>query len=135
MTTLPKDAIECISILQRKTGAHAVDCVINESVVFAIPSGQMGLAIGKGGENVRKLSQLFKKKVEIVEYSDDFNSFAKNLASPATPKKIELKDGVLYIEAEGKSKYLLKGDKGKLLKRMKLFLERHYGSITKVEVI
>ncbi len=131
---LSKEAIKCIGLLQKTTGAHAVDCVVDDYVTFAVPSDQMGMAIGKGGENVRKLSRLLKKRVDFVEYSDTFEKFALNLASPAEPEGVEMRDGVLVVHAKSRARYLLKSDKGKLLKRMKTFLARHYGDIEKVEI-
>lgn len=123
-----------MSLFQSVTKAHAVDCVIDETVTFIVSPGQMGLAIGKSGEHIKKVSQMLKKPVDLAEYADTFEKFAFKLALPAIPKEIQKKDGKIIVYTDSRNRYLLKGNNGKILKRMKMFLERHYGPITKVEV-
>jgi len=134
MPKLSMEEVKCIGLFQNVTHAHAVDCVVGERVTFVVSPGQMGLAIGKSGENIRKMSRLLKKPVDVVEYADGFEEFAMKLALPAVPKSFEKKDNRLQVHADSRARYLLKRENGKILKRLKLFLERHHGEITKVEV-
>jgi len=134
MPKISTEELKCMGLLQSVTRASAIDCVVDEKVTFIVQPGQMGLAIGRGGENIRKMEHLLKKQVDVAEYADNFKDFAMNLAVPAEPKSISKDNGRLVIIADSRSRYLLKSDNGKILKRMKLFLERHYGEITKVEV-
>lgn len=84
--------IEELRILTRST---AVDCVIDEKfdrVIYVIRPGDMGLAIGKRGENIRTLQKVLGKKVEMVEYSDDLRPFIRNIFKPAEIADIRVRE-------------------------------------------
>jgi N utilization substance protein A len=75
--------IEELRILTRST---AVDCVVDEKfdrIIYVIKPGDMGLAIGKKGEHIKKLQKVLGKKIEMVEYSEDLGTFVANLFRPA----------------------------------------------------
>ena len=61
--------IEEILILTKST---AIDCLIDhlfDRIIYVIKQGDMGLAIGKSGDNIKKMSLVLGKRIEIVEYS------------------------------------------------------------------
>lgn len=75
--------IEELRILTRAT---ALDCIIDERfdrVVYLIKEGNMGLAIGRKGSNIKKMQRVLGKRVEMVEYSPEIEKFAKNVFKPA----------------------------------------------------
>ncbi|MCQ8893134.1 MAG: NusA-like transcription termination signal-binding factor [Methanolinea sp.] len=75
--------IEELRILTRAT---AIDCIIDERferVIYVIKQGDMGFAIGKKGENIRRLQNVIGKKVEMVEYSPDIREFITHMFKPA----------------------------------------------------
>lgn len=54
--------IEELRILTKST---ALDCVIDERfsrIIYVIRPGDMGLAIGKKGENIRRMQKLYSAK-------------------------------------------------------------------------
>ncbi|MDD1679195.1 MAG: NusA-like transcription termination signal-binding factor [Methanomicrobiales archaeon] len=84
--------IEELRILTRAT---AVDCVIDEKfdrIIYLIHPGDMGLAIGKGGENSKKLQKALGKKIEMVEYADDLRTFIENVFKPAEISNIGVRE-------------------------------------------
>jgi N utilization substance protein A len=81
--------IEELRILTKST---ALDCVIDERfdrVIYVIKKGDMGLAIGKKGENIRRMQSVLGKRIEMVEYSEDFPELVTNIFKPAEVVKIE----------------------------------------------
>jgi len=81
--------IEELRILTRST---ALDCVIDDRfdrVIYVIRQGDMGLAIGKKGENIRRLQNVLGKRIEMVEYADDPDAFIANIFKPAEVTGIE----------------------------------------------
>jgi transcription termination/antitermination protein NusA len=81
--------IEELRILTKST---ALDCVIDERfdrVIYVIKKGDMGLAIGKKGENIRRMQNVLGKRIEMVEYSEDFPELVTNIFKPAEIVKIE----------------------------------------------
>jgi N utilization substance protein A len=75
--------IEELRILTRAT---ALDCIIDERfdrIVYIIKEGDMGLAIGRKGSNIRKMQRVLGRRTEMVEYSPDIETFARNVFKPA----------------------------------------------------
>jgi N utilization substance protein A len=80
-----------IEELRILTKATALDCVIDERferVIYVIKRGDMGLAIGKKGENIRRLQNVLGKKVEMVEYAEEPQEFIKNIFKPAEVTRV-----------------------------------------------
>ena len=98
--------IEELRILTRAT---ALDCIIDERfdrIVYLIKEGDMGLAIGRKGSNIRKMQRVLGKRVEMVEYSPELEKFTKNVFKPAEVTGVERRD-------DGKiTVYVSKGDLG-----------------------
>jgi transcription termination/antitermination protein NusA len=81
--------IEELRILTKST---ALDCVIDERfdrVIYVVKRGDMGLAIGKKGENIRRMQNVLGKRIEMVEYSEDFPELVTNIFKPAEIARIE----------------------------------------------
>ncbi len=98
--------IEELRILTRAT---ALDCIIDERfdrIVYLIKEGDMGIAIGRKGNNIRKMQRGLGKRVEMVEYSPEIERFTKNVFKPAEVTGVERRD-------DGKiTVYVSKGDLG-----------------------
>ena len=75
-----------IEELRILTKATALDCVIDdrfERVIYVIRQGDMGLAIGKKGENIKRLQNVLGKRIEMVEYAETADEFIMNIFKPA----------------------------------------------------
>jgi len=91
------DIIKFMSIFTNITHTSLRDCVdSNNKMVFIVEENQAGKAIGKGGINVKKLEQKFKKKIKIVEHSKDPIQFIKNLVYPNKVKEITCDEDEVY---------------------------------------
>jgi N utilization substance protein A len=52
-----------ISLFEKMTGANVIDSTSDdEKIVFVVKEGDIGAAIGKGGENVKNATDKFGKK-------------------------------------------------------------------------
>jgi len=81
-----------IEELRILTKATALDCVIDdrfERVIYVIRQGDMGLAIGKKGDNIRRLQNVLGKRIEMVEYAETPEAFVTNIFKPAEVAGIE----------------------------------------------
>ncbi|TRM82665.1 NusA-like transcription termination signal-binding factor, partial [Sulfolobus sp. A20-N-F6] len=90
---LTPEEIRYISLFQDVTKAVVRDCIIdneNNRIIFLVEGKDMGMAIGKGGVNVKKLRKIIGKDIEIVAYSDNLEELVKNLMSPARVKSIKI---------------------------------------------
>ena len=85
--------IRFIALFENMTGAMVKDCIIddeNSKVTFVVKNGNMGLAIGKGGNTVSKVKRAVGRGVEIIELSDDSDEFIRNLLSPAELESVKI---------------------------------------------
>ena len=81
--------IEELRILTKST---ALDCIIDDRfdrIIYIVKQGDMGLAIGKKGENIKRLQNVLGKRVEMVEYSEDRDEFVTNIFKPAEVDRVE----------------------------------------------
>ena len=131
--TISEDDMRLIAQFENLTGAGARDCVVDEKfgrILFVINPGEMGLAVGKKGASVKKASDAFGKKVEVVEYNPDKVQFLRNCFLPVqiqtvTFEQNEEGDEIAYIEVQAEDRGLAIGKEGKnIIKAKKLALRQ-----------
>jgi N utilization substance protein A len=122
--------IEELRILTKST---AIDCLMDERfdrIIYVIRPGDMGLAIGKKGENIRRLSKVLGKKIEMVEFSENPEEFIANIFRPALLSAVENnKEGRVDIVIQRRSDLgIAIGRGGANVEKARLLLRRFFGS-------
>ncbi len=104
---LDMETIRYINLFESITGVMVRDCIINDDknrVTFIVNEGQIGIAIGKNGSNVKKVQQALNKQIELLEFSRDPVKFISNIFRPVKVKEVEIKEEnnkkVAYISLE-----------------------------------
>ncbi|MCD6503973.1 NusA-like transcription termination signal-binding factor [Candidatus Bathyarchaeota archaeon] len=131
-----------IALFESITGATVRDCIIDEEqnrIIFVVKEGEMGMAIGKRGKNMRILEKMTGKKYEIIEHSDRPVQFIKNALKPARVKEVrimERPDGKTFavISVDPKDKGVAIGKNGRNAERVR-FLAKRYFQIDNVSII
>lgn len=126
--------IRYIALFESMTGAMVKDCIIDDElskVTFVVKNGDMGLAIGKGGNTVTKVKRAVDKGVEIIEYNEDPVQFIKNILSPAELKSIrviqkENQGKIAIVTADSSNKRIAIGKNGVNIERAKLLAKRQH---------
>jgi len=91
--------INYINLFNSITGVTAKDCFFeDEKLVFLVKEGDMGKALGKAGIKVKKLKNMIKKEIKVIEYSEDIVKFVRNLIYPNEVQKIYKEDSIVFIE-------------------------------------
>ena len=110
---LSLEDIGLISLFEKITKANVKDCIVDDKksrIVFVVNEGQAGMAIGKGGANIKRLELLLKKKVEVLEFSEDPIKFVSNIFRP-----VKISNGYVSEKSTGtKSLYISVGKGGNL---------------------
>ena len=131
---LTTDQMRLISLFQNVTKTTARDCLDDEKqdkIIFVVSEGKMGLAIGKGGSNIKSLQNILKRNVELIEYFSDPIKFLKNILNPKFVNEIKLdvrSDGssqATVIVDHGK-KGLVVGREGRNAEKARLFAKRYF---------
>ena len=109
-----------------------------DKIIFVVNEGKMGLAIGKGGSNIKSLQNILKRRVELIEYSDDPIKFLKNILNSKLINEVKLdtkQDGssqATVIVDQG-NKGLVVGREGRNAERARLFAKRYF-DISSVQI-
>lgn len=128
---LGTEEIKYINLFENMTGASVKDCILEEKVFFVVKQGQMGLAIGRKGANIQRLTETIGKPIEIIEYSDDPETFVRNILRPASIRNVTITTRpdnkvVATLDVLRRDKGLVIGPKGRTIERAKTLMERHH---------
>ncbi|MBU5537017.1 MAG: NusA-like transcription termination signal-binding factor [Candidatus Aenigmatarchaeota archaeon] len=128
---LDTETIRLMTLFENLTGTNVRDCLIdNESniVYFVIEKGEIGKAIGKNGNVIRKIENLIKKNIKVFEFSEDAENFVKNLIPQINFAKLKTENGRLVIDiwVNKKDRPTIIGRNGKSLKIYKELLLRNH---------
>lgn len=120
--------MQTIALFEQLTGAHVKDCVPNdEQVIFIVHEGEIGKAIGKGGQHVRNLENKLKKRIKIVEYHTDVMQFVKNVVAPLELKEVKMEDSTVFLSAKDlKTRGLLIGRGASNLRLFEAIVQRYF---------
>ena len=127
---LSTDDIRFINVFESYTGAKVRDCITDmDKIIVVVEKGQMGLAIGRGGSNIKRLRRMLRKEVEVVEHSSDLKEFIENVLRPICVRgvKITERNGkkCVYVAVPSKEKGIAIGKNGQRIKKLKLLLKRN----------
>ncbi len=122
---------------EKITHATLKDCIVEaEKIMFVVNIGQMRKALGKNAENVKKLSERFKKKIKIVEYSEDMLQLIQNFIRPLKVDNIYQQEGIVVLEsADTKTKGLLIGRAAQNLRRLEDYIRRYFSELKEIKVV
>ncbi len=131
-----------IALFESMTGAMVKDCIIDDElnrIIFIVKKGEVGMAIGKRGKNIRLLEKMTGKRHEIIEHSDNPAQFIKNALKPARVKEIritERPDGktIAVVAVNPKDKGVAIGKNGRNAERIR-FLAKRYFQIQHVSIM
>lgn len=126
--------IRFISLFENITGAVARDCIVDdesERIIFIVKPGNIGLAIGKGGINIKRVREFLNKDIDVVEYASTEERFIQNTLSPAKIKSVaiqEKRDGrrIALVSVDNKDRGIAIGKNGRNVARARLLAKRHY---------
>jgi transcription termination/antitermination protein NusA len=131
---LTTEGIRYIALFESLTRAVARDCYIddeNDRVIFVVKKGDMGLAIGKNGNNINRVKRSIGKHIEIVEFSGDVDEFIANALQPVSVKKVQVvtkeSKKLAYVEVTSKDRGIAIGKNGRNINKAKVLAQRHYG--------
>jgi N utilization substance protein A len=139
---LGSEELGLMSLFQNLSGATARDCVIDqkvERIIFIISKGEMGLAIGKSGETIKKAQKAMGKQIELVEWADEPKQFVMNCLNPQLISEIRMSeraDGAktATVVVDEKKKGAILGKGGRNAEKARLLAKRYF-SIETIHIV
>jgi N utilization substance protein A len=130
--TLSDAARGFIALFEDETGVAARDCIVDDGhdrVVFLVPPGQMGQAIGPRGRHVKRVEERINRSVELVEDADTPGAFVANALAPAAVYNVTISENettVAYAEVDRADRGVAIGTGGKNITLARLLARRHH---------
>ena len=135
--TLDMRFIRYANIFSKVTRIKTNHCFeYNNAIVFAVPRKLVTRAIGPNNQNLRRLSEIIRKKIKIVAIPngrEDIENFVSVITYPVKFKAIEIKEDLAIINASNQSKASLIGRNKVRLNEMQNVLGQYFG-ISKVMI-
>ena len=111
------ETIKIINLFEALTGAEIKNFFIDkETYIFVIDEKKVPLVLGQNKKKIKKLSELFRKKIRIIGVSKDINKTIKNLIYPIKPLEVEEDGKKVIIKVAKHDKPLVIGREKKNLK-------------------
>ena len=120
--------IRVMSFFESATGAKLRDCFVGQNglLVFVVEPAQYGLAVGRNGSKVKHIENALKRRVKVVEFSDDIPSFVDGIIRPLKANEVVFVDGVVTLKAGPESRGYLIGRGGSNLRQIEAVLKRYF---------
>jgi N utilization substance protein A len=123
--------IEELRILTKST---AIDCIIDDRfdrLIYIITPGDMGIAIGKNGDNIRKMQKVLGKRIEMVEYAEEPADFIRNIFKPAEVTAVTFSDnaqGEMKVSVRSRGEVgIAIGKGGCTIEKARIIIRRFFG--------
>ncbi len=117
-----------ITLFEKLTKTESLDFLENKGqLIFFVKENNAKKAAGKLGSNLKRLSNLLKKKIKILELSEDPKKFVEGLIFPLEPSLIELKEGKIILSfrtTEERARII--GRNGSNLEFLSKLVENHH---------
>ena len=136
MNIIDMKLMRYINLLDRISRVKTRKCfVYNNIIVFAVPREMMSQAIGPGASNIMRIQEQLGKRVKIVlepRGIEDAQNFVREIVSPVRFKSLELKEGMLVLNAGMTSKAALIGRNKKRLEELSEIIMNNFGLNLKI---
>jgi transcription antitermination factor NusA-like protein len=106
--TIDMQGMRYLNLFEKITGVRTrYFFKYNETLMFCVPRHALAKALGKNRENLKRMSDVLKKRVRIVVKPDrlnDIKNFFSTIVSPLQFKNIEVKENEIILNSGGMNK-------------------------------
>ncbi len=124
---LDSDTLKYIKVFQTLTRADVIDCITSEDKILFVVSNSHGL-----WKSIKQTEMLLKKKVNVIEYTDNVEDFIKKLVPEVVEVQINGKEVRLKVKKYDKPRVI--GKEKRNLNLIKKVLNRLF-DIEEVKVL
>lgn len=136
--TIDMQLMRYINLFEKISRVSTTNCFkYNNVIIFAVPNKDVSRAVGKNGVNVRRISEIFRKKIKIIPQPngvEDLETFISNIVEPVGFTKVEIKEGIVFITGGKQNKAALIGRNRQREQELEDILKRFF-SVSKVKIL
>ena len=135
--TFDANSMKLMSMFESITLARVKDCFENKGqLVFVVEEGDIGKALGKKASNVKRIEDMLKKRIRIIEFSSEITKFVRNVIMPNKAEDITYTDGTITITpTDPKSRGFLIGRAAEILRNNEEIVKRYYSELKEIKVV
>jgi len=126
---LTDEARRVLALFEDVTGAAGRDCLVyDDRVVVLVARGDMGEAIGPGGEHVAEFEERLGSDAKLVEDASTAADFVANALAPAAVYNVTISengDTVAYVEVDEADTGVAIGADGRNIEAARDLAARH----------
>ncbi len=131
VNTIDMQDIRYLNLFGKITRVNTRFCfTYNQILVFCVPKKLISKAIGRGGQNIKKINEILRKRIRIVpipQKIQDAEDFIKAVVSPVTFKDLKVNDNELILTAGIQNKAALIGRNKRRFLEMQKILKNYFG--------
>ncbi|PSP33345.1 NusA-like transcription termination signal-binding factor [Halobacteriales archaeon QH_10_67_22] len=130
--TLSDEARQVMALFEEETGATVRDCVLDEAfdrVLVLVKAGEMGQAIGPGGQHVGRVEEELGREVKVVEDAHTAGDFVASALAPAAVYNVTISENettVAYAEVAEEDRGVAIGVDGRNIEAARTLAARHH---------
>ena len=135
--TFDANSMKLMSMFESITLARVKDCFENKGqLVFVVEEGDIGKALGKKASNVKRIEDMLKKRIRIIEFSSEITKFVRNVIMPNKAEDITYTDGTITITpTDPKSRGFLIGRAAEILRNNEEIVKRYYSELKEIKIL
>ncbi|MBI2044076.1 KH domain-containing protein [Candidatus Pacearchaeota archaeon] len=136
MKTIDMQQMRYLNMFSKVTQVPTSSCfVYNNTIFFSVSKNQISKAIGENGRNIKRMSEIFGKRVRVVskpEGVSDSKKFIESIVNPLRFKELEVRDNEIVITAGSQSKAALIGRFKRRLEELQDISKEYFGMDVKI---
>jgi transcription termination/antitermination protein NusA len=129
--------IQWMHLFEKITRARLKDCIVHgEKMFFVVEKGNLQKALGPQKKNIARLEDLLKKRVKVIEHTENDLQFVINVLAPLRVLDIKNEDGIVTITGpDQKTKGLMIGARAGNLRMFESIVQKYFPDIKELKVI
>ena len=127
VNTIDMRGLRYLNLFRKITKLQTRYCFFyNEILMFCVPHKDIPRALGKNGENLKKMSDILKRRIRVLQIPrgvEDAKSFIQAIIAPVTFKDMEINPEEIIVTAGNENKAALLGRNKRRINEMKTIVK------------
>lgn len=129
--TINMQDMRYLNLFEKMTRVRTRYCFkYNDFIIFCVPPHLVSASIGEQGNNIRRMSEILRKKIKVIPAPSGIYSakqFIESIISPVRFKDLNIIDNEIVLTAGSQSKAALIGRNKRRLLEMQKIIKDYFG--------